>query len=309
MTTEYPCPLPQGDSVRVFVAATSAEWLPCRVLEFSIKETSVLNTSVQAIYNFKRNIPMPLATENRPRTPFSFQRFLIPELCGFSGKAIYLDADMQVFQDIGDLWNQDLAGCNLQTVQDAKKGRRGQFSVMLLDCNSLNWNIEQIVADLDAGRLDYGGLMYEMRVADMVGRAIPSDWNSLEHFEAGKTALLHYTDMHTQPWVSTENPLGTLWIACLRRAMQTGFVTRDELIREISAGHVRPSLLAQVDLAVNDSIALPVSIRGLDHGFVAPFRSIKSGKSHPWTSIASAVLAFLRRGYYRSPLPRILRRD
>ena len=309
MTTEDPCPIPQGDSVRVFVAATPAEWLPCRVLEFSIKETSALNTRVQAIYNFKRSIPMPLATENRPRTPFSFQRFLIPELCGFSGKAIYLDADMQVFQDIGHLWSQDFAGCNLQTVQEAKKGRRGQFSVMLLDCKALNWNIEQIIADLDAGRLDYAGLMYEMRVAGKIGRDIPSDWNSLERFEAGKTALLHYTDMNTQPWVSTENPLGDLWIACLRRAMQAGFVTRDDLIREIAAGHVRPSLLAQIDVEVDDSIALPGSIRGLDHGFVAPFRSIRSGKSSPWTSITSAALSFLRRGYYRSPLPRYLKRD
>ena len=66
---------------------------------------------------------MPLAVENRPRTPFSFQRFLIPELCGYSGKAIYLDADMQVFRDIRELWNYDFSGCDLQTVRAAKKGR------------------------------------------------------------------------------------------------------------------------------------------------------------------------------------------
>ena len=49
-------------------------------------------------------IPTPATPANRPRTPFSFQRFLIPELCGFKGRGIYVDSDMQVFEDIRGLW-------------------------------------------------------------------------------------------------------------------------------------------------------------------------------------------------------------
>ena len=290
--------------VRVFVASTPAEWLPMRVLEFSIKETTSLPVYVSAIYKFNRTIPMPLAVENRPRTPFSFQRFLIPELCGFSGKAIYLDADMQVFRDIRELWNHDFFGCDLQTVREAQQGRRGQFSVMLLDCQALGWRVDQIVADLDAGKLDYAALMYEMRVAKKIGRDISSEWNSLEHYEPEKTCLLHYTDMNTQPWISRANPLGHLWIACLRRALQAGFISREELEAEVSAEHVRPSLLAQIDAKLDDSVALPLSVRKLDWNFVPPYRSLHNGKSRPWTSLRSAVPALLRRTYYRSPLPR-----
>lgn len=76
--------------VRVFVAASSSEWLPTRVLEFSIRETSELPVQLYRIADFDRSIPMPRELRNRPRTPFSFQRFLIPELCGYRGKAIGL---------------------------------------------------------------------------------------------------------------------------------------------------------------------------------------------------------------------------
>ena len=293
------------DTVRVFVASTPAEWLPMRVLEFSIRETTSLPVEVASIHTFNRPIPIPLSVENRPRTPFSFQRFLIPELCGYSGKAIYLDADMQVFCDIRELWNCDFAGCDLQTVREANKGRRGQFSVMLLNCEALKWNIEQIVADLDAGKLDYSSLMYEMRLAKSPGKDIPPEWNSLEYYEPTKTRLLHYTDMNTQPWISTVNPLGHIWLDCLRRALKENFISRMDLDREIASGHVRPSLLAQIDAKIDVSVSLPSSIRRLDRGYVPPYRSLRSGKSHPWTSFSTSALEFLRRSYYRSPLPRI----
>ncbi len=280
-----------------------------RVLAFSIRETASLPVEVLAIYKFNRAIPMPLAIENRPRTPFSFQRFLIPELCGFSGKAIYLDADMQVFRDIHKLWNYDFSGCDLQAVTEAQQGRRGQFSVMLLDCEALGWCVDHIVADLDAGKLDYAALMYEMRVTKKIGRDISPEWNSLERYDAAKTCLLHYTDMNTQPWISIENPLGYLWIACLRRALQAGFISREELEREVSSRHVRPSLLAQIDNDLDDSLALPLSVRILDKNFVPPYRGLQCGKNRPWFSFRPAVLALLRRTYYRSPLPLFFKWD
>lgn len=293
------------ESVRVFVASTPAEWLPMRILEFSIRETTSLPVEFLAICTFNRTIPMPLAVENRPRTPFSFQRFLIPELCGFSGKAIYLDADMQVFRDICDLWNHDFAGCDLQTVREAQKGRRGQFSVILLDCERLKWNIEEIVAALNAGELNYASLMFEMQTAKRIGWDISPEWNSLERFNPETTALLHYTDMNTQPWISIANPLGHLWVACLRRALAAGFISRSEVEREISSGHVRPSLLPQLDAGIDSTLELPAAVRRLDRGFVAPYRHLRSGHARPWTSARTALFALLRRCYYRSPLPRL----
>jgi hypothetical protein len=293
------------NEIRIFVAATPAEWLPMRVLEFSIREHTCLPVSVRAIYEFERTIPDPRDVANRPRTPFSFQRFLIPELCDFAGRAIYCDADMQVFRDIAELWNFPLDGCDLQTVKQGGNGRCGQFSVMLLDCARLHWRIEDIVNKLDAGELDYADLMYEMRVAERIGEAISPHWNSLEEYDQDKTCLLHYTDMNTQPWISYSNPLGHLWVSCLRRAIKAGFISEEDVAREAREGHVRPSLLAQLQAGMDDCIVLPAEVRRLDRRFVPSYHALQAGKARPWTSFPAALKAFLRRSYYRSPLPRI----
>lgn len=285
--------------VRVFVAASDGEWLPMRVLEFSMRETSALPVEVSAIASFGKTIPQPRELRNRPRTPFSFQRFLIPEICGYQGRAIYLDADMQVFTDIGEVWTHDMGGHDLLAVSEGTAGRKGQFSVMLLDCAKLRWRIADIVRGLDEGRYTYEDLMHGMCVADSVGRTLDPAWNSLETHAPGITRLLHYTDMDTQPWVSTANPNGHLWVGCLRRAVSAGFITSEDLHREVSAGHVRPSLLQEV-LGAPPSRA---EAARLDAGFRAPYKSIRSGHARPWTSWRALARAAAQR------LLRILRRS
>ncbi|MDH4083365.1 MAG: hypothetical protein OEV99_03970 [Nitrospira sp.] len=283
------------DCIQIFAAATPGEWLPTRVLEFSIRETTKRLVKVTPLYTVGRTIPLPQAIENRPRTPFSFQRFLIPELCGFTGRAIYLDADMQVFRDIGELWNWPLDGCDLQTVSEAGLGRREQFSVMLLDCAQLDWDVDEIVAALDAGKLDYAALMFHMRVAKQIGRDISPEWNSLERYDPESTALVHYTDMPTQPWTSLVNPLDCLWVSCLRRAIAAGFITGDELQREVAAGHVRPSLIAQVETGIDHGADVSRAIRNLDRKFIAPYHQLHAGHVQLWTSARNWVTATLRR--------------
>jgi hypothetical protein len=281
--------------IQVFVAATPGEWLPTRVLEFSIRETTKHLVEVTPIYTVGRVIPLPQAIKNRPRTPFSFQRFLIPELCGFTGRAIYLDADMQVFQDIAELWACDFHGHDLLTVWEGRQGRREQFSVMLLDCAELSWRIEDIVRALDDGTFDYAELIYEMKVARRIGHIIPAVWNSLEHYCPGDTRLLHYTDMPTQPWVSCHNPLGHLWLACLRRAIAAGFIIDSDIAREVSLGHVRPSLAEELS---NPNCARSVLSR-LDRDFSPPFKSIKSSKAKPWKSWIAMLDFYKKRVLYR----------
>jgi hypothetical protein len=283
------------DVIRVFVATTPSEWLPMRVLEFSIREKTSLPAEVTALSSFERRIPSPKSPKNQPRTPFSFQRFLIPELCGYQGKALYLDSDMQVFQDIAKLWNQSLEGYDIQTVPEMANERPGQFSVMLLDCTKLDWRIEEIVQSLDSGAINYKMLMHEMCLAKKIGKNLPQDWNSLEQYEPRVTALLHYTDMHTQPWVSSENPLGHLWVSCLRRAIASGFISLTELESQVSAGHVRPSLLIEVERGGEEMFDSPGSHRQVDRGFVAPYKRLHSGRTRILTSVRRVLGGLFRR--------------
>jgi hypothetical protein len=298
-TTEAPDvnskPGMSSDAIKVFVGCTSGEWLPMRVLEYTIRSATTRHIDFTPLYTISRSIPTPAALANRPRTPFSFQRFLIPELCGYRARAIYLDADMQVFADMSHLWEQEFNGHDLLTTAAAHDGRKGQFSVMLLDCAALKWKLDDIVADLDSGKLDYSALMYDVRVARSIGRLLPAEWNSLERYEPGKTCLLHYTNMKRQPWVDCSNPLAHLWVAGLRQAMSDGFISREELQAEVDKGHVRPSLLEQIDSGFNFPLQLTKQQRHLDYGFIAPYRKLQIGRSSQWVSPIVALNSRLAR--------------
>ena len=295
-------PLDVESPIRVFVAATDAQMLAVKVLEFSIKKHASMSAEVTSLHLTGLEIPTPRDAVNLPRTPFSFQRFLIPAVKGHVGRAIYLDSDMQVFKDIRELWTVPFNGCDLLTVREpAETGRKPQFSVMLLDCEALDWNIADIVAGLDARRFTYEQLMQDMCVAQRIGTTIDPAWNSLEHYTAGKTALVHYTDMPTQPWVYTSNPLGYLWVRDLLEAVDTGFISMDFVRDHVERGFVRPSLLYQLEHRLDDGLLLPKSARALDAGFVAPYHALPSGRTGLRRATAW-LKAATRRAYQRTPL-------
>ena len=81
---------------------------------------------------------------------------------------------------------------------------------------------------------------------DRIAATLPYEWNSLEHYEQNRTRLLHYTDMPRQPWVCFTNPLRHFWYQMLQDALDAGFITQDELLREVSLGHVHPRVASWV---------------------------------------------------------------
>ncbi len=291
--------------VRVYVGSQEAQMLPVKVLEFSIRAHTDLPVELFPLHHAHVEFPMPRDPRNRPRTPFSFQRFYIPELAGNRGRAIYLDSDMQVFKDIRELWGMPFDGADLLSASEpGETGRRPQFSVMLLNCDTLRWDLPEIVRALDAGELTYETLMYEMRVARSVRASIDPVWNSLEHYEAEKTGLLHYTDMTRQPWVSRENPLGHLWVRDLLRALEQGFIGRELVERHVREGYLRPSLLYQVDHRIEESRALPAEALRLDARFVPPYKLMGAHGGLAPAGLLQRTRGLLRRLYDRSPFSR-----
>jgi hypothetical protein len=268
-------PLTVEAPVRVFVGSQEPQMLAVKVLEHSIRRHASLTVEVVPLHRAGITFPEPRDARNRPRTPFSFQRFLIPQLAGYGGRALYVDSDMQVFRDVREIWTLPFAGADLLAARAAEASeRRPQFSVMLLDCERLRWSPESVVAALDEGRLTYEQLMYEMALAGTVRADIPPEWNALERYEEGRTGLLHYTDMDRQPWVSTANPLGYLWVRGLLAAVDDGFVAREEIAEHVARGWVRPSLEVQVDERLEEAALLPKAARALDARFVAPYRTM-----------------------------------
>lgn len=245
------------EPIRVYVGADRSQQLAIAVLEYSIKRHTT--AAVQVIPMVDLDVPVPRDPRNGQRTGFSFSRFCIPALAGYQGRAIYMDADMMVFKDIRSLWELPFDGRKVLVQESVKHtdetlrkenapaARKKQCAVMLLDCGSLDWDVKEIVRGLDEERYDYPRLMDQLCILpeEQVGYTVPFEWNSLEHYDSG-TCLLHFTDMGTQPWVSTRNPNGHLWFAEVRRMLADGTLRLEQVREEIALGHFRPSLLREL---------------------------------------------------------------
>jgi hypothetical protein len=264
------------DIIRVFVGADRSQALAVDVLAYSIRRHTDAKVEVQSMADLR--LPEPSDVRQGSRTNFSFARFAIPSLCGYRGRAIYMDADMQVFKDIRGLWGIPFAGCKVNILEDvpekyqpkdgqigAPAKRKKQSSVMLLDCERLDWVPEDIIAGLD-GDYTYEDLLTDLCILkpNEVGYRVPFIWNSLETYVAGETALTHYTDMYIQPWVSNENPIGWVWINEVRRMLADGSLSVASLEKEVELGYFRPSILAEVRLNSDLSIPDPARTAMLD---------------------------------------------
>ncbi len=283
-------PLVAESPVRIFVGSTPSEWLPYKVLEYSIRKHCSMSVQCQALSDARIDIPMPKDPGNQPRTPFSFQRFLVPELKGHSGRALYLDSDMLVMDDIRKLWQLPFGGKDLLCINPSNETQeKSKYSVMLLDCDTLKWSINDIVAELDSGHLNYESLMYDMRVAKNPAATIPASWNCLDYYDPGVSSLIHYTNMSTQPWVMRGNPGATLWMKTLREALSEGFIRFESMENEVRKGHIRPSVVRQVEKAIDDPLMLSDDDVKADRDFVAPYAKI-ARKSGGWLEKLKGVI-------------------
>lgn len=248
-----------SEPMRIYCGTDESQDVATRVLEWSFRKHATGPIEFHSMKGLA--IPAPRDPANRPRTAFSFFRFCIPKLAGYSGRALYVDADMQVFGDVAKLWQlpfgEQRVLCTVQPEAPPhwknhaffRPGR--QFSVMLLDCSRLDWEIGEIVRRLDEGRLDYHGLLHDCGLVarDAIGETLPATWNHLDHCEPGATQLVHYTVVSTQPWKNDKNHLVPLWMRGFAEAVRDGALERDLVQRAVEKGHVKSRLLRAFDRA------------------------------------------------------------
>lgn len=224
----------------IVIGSSCEQKLPSLVLEHTIKKYASID--VKVLHTFELIMPVPERDEDRSRTGFSFNRFAIPWLCGYQGKAAYLECDQIVFRDVKELFDIPFQGATVLRPEN-------QASVLLLDCDRLKWDIEKVIDGLNKRLYTYRDLMENLAIepADNVRRTIPNEWNSLERYIEGKTALLHYTAMDRQPWRNWGHPLGSLWMEALEDAVHSGSIDRDTVWQEVNLKHIVPEVLARVD--------------------------------------------------------------
>jgi hypothetical protein len=239
-----------SDTVRVFCGSDRSQWLAFKVLAHSINRHTQRHVEIRPIDN--GIAPTPADPRNVPYTNFSFARFAIPALCEHAGKAIYMDSDMLVFRDIGELWDTPMAEARIaiEIGSRLEANRSKQAAVMLLDCSKLDWQVERIVADLGI-RYDYNALIGIDCLLEpgQMQELIVSGWNDLDHYDPERTRNLHFTEIRTQPWVYAAHPNGQLWVDEVLQMLASGALGKNEVEEEVRLGYVRPSLLPQLGLS------------------------------------------------------------
>lgn len=120
-------------------------------------------------------------------TPFSLFRFAIPEICGYEGRAIYLDCDMIVVGDIVELWNR------WEPMKWARVPGPSGDCVMVMDCAAMRY---------DVALLKQFGTKQGLRrsAAEHTVASLPDTWNHCDRYVEGVSNLVHYTSMKSQPF-------------------------------------------------------------------------------------------------------------
>ena len=287
MTTGIKMTRANAMDIRVFVGCEPEQSLAAKVLEYTILKHTSERVRVTQLHQALG----PADAVAGGRTPFSCQRFFIPELCEHQGLAIYLDSDMQVFADIRHLLESYQPG---QAVVSAhappNSGRRPQFSVMVINCELARWNGRELATRAGS---DYEGTMFNFSFEPNKSVSITHHWNSLELYEPGATQLLHYTDMDKQPWLANTNPLAPVWIAALNEAIRDGFVSFEDVRAAVAAAHVRPGLLYQVEHNEPDPLAIPRRERLKDELYMPPHTVARFSRTN--NAFVRAGLALARK--------------
>ena len=120
-------------------------------------------------------------------TPFTWSRFLVPWLCGFNGRAIFLDIDMLVLSDINELFK--LADDKFAVMVSKNKLKFEWASAILFNCSHPD-NAKLTPEFVDTTQVN----LHKIAWTDAVGE-FPGEWNHLVGYDEPREnpKLIHYT--------------------------------------------------------------------------------------------------------------------
>jgi lipopolysaccharide biosynthesis glycosyltransferase len=203
---------------RIFIGWDSRFPEPAEVLRYSLLKHSSIPLEIR----YLKLDELQLSRQHDPlaSTEFTYSRFLVPHLCNFRGKALFLDNDMLCFADMKELDELDMGPYALRVVQhDYTPGntvkmygavqtaypRKNWSSMMLMDCAKLRvWSKEVVETQTGA---------YLHRFEDIPDAQIgelPKTWNTLDWMDE-QTKLIHYTN--GGPWFEQykDHPHAAIW--------------------------------------------------------------------------------------------------
>lgn len=207
---------------RVFIGWDPNEMRACAVAKFSAKVRSTVLLAIEqlTLLELQAKGLYRRPTETRERgywdvisaapmaTQHAVSRFLVPSLCGFAGWALFVDGDVLVRRDLGELFALADPMCAVQVVQhryeptedvkmaghqQTRYARKNWSSVMLFNCG--HPSNRQLTVDL-VNTLPGRDLHRFCWLDDDEIGALPAVWNHLVgHSPADEdAAIVHFTE-------------------------------------------------------------------------------------------------------------------
>ena len=246
------------EPIRIFIGSGEASLLERKVAIYSLRKHSKRNLDIY-VFNGSHNsielnekepflAPLPLHLKYRNVTEFSLYRYLIPQLCDYQGKAIYIDSDIISLTDIGELFETPLNGNDFLSKADAYSHRGERFwalSVKLIDCETCRFDLENYYKEIDKGlytNADFSSMSPTFLAYHplKIGTLNPQ-WNVFDYYDR-ETKLIHYTNLYTQPWKSSNHRYGELWFTYFQEAIDAGYITQDDIDLSIIRSYVRKNI-------------------------------------------------------------------
>lgn len=267
-----------ADPIRIFVgcAAGGEDAESCAVLEYSIRSQTERQVEITWMH---------VAAEPRAiwggwntqgwATPFSGLRWGIPAACGYEGRAIYMDSDMIVRADVGELWDQEIPAGVFALVRETEGKLR--TCVMLLDCD-IGVAPTPSLKTLKAMRDQHGHMTGRLKANRRLLAKFEGGWNCIDlkrcdGIDDPDVKCIHYSSMPHQPHLK--------W-ARARLAAQG----RRHWYDGETAPHWRPELQQLFDRMLTQAEAAGFAPALYDWGGVSP-RNKKSFAGRPAKKVAA----------------------
>jgi len=197
--------------VRIFLGTEPAQYRAERIFIWSIERVR----DPARVYEI--HIMKELAGFDRRRwlTGFTNYRFAIPFFAGGAGRAIWNDVDEAYLSDPAELFDTDMGDCGLLTVPPLSSTALLDTAVMLIDCERM----ATVWTEDEAKHGRKNNLLAKVKAVPGLRGDLPGEWNARdEEYVPGRSKLLHWTILHTQPWhplpqlfVYQHNPVGQVW--------------------------------------------------------------------------------------------------
>jgi len=199
-------------TLRVFIGVDERQPLAYTVAAHSIQFNSSVPVSVTPL--LIRQLPI----KRKGLTTFTFARYIVPWLCGYQGKALFIDGDTLCLGDVATMpWNDPEA---LHVVPHGFVEKNGHQvsvhferpSVMLFDCEQCKGLTPEYIETGKPQTLEW---------APSIGHLDP-EWNYLVGYNKGGNAKLVHFTMGIPCFPETaQDEYAAEWMEACNRAMST----------------------------------------------------------------------------------------